>query len=276
MEEQARPPLASLKTREDAMSVLSSWWGHTRRAFGHVSGGLGRLLLTVANRDESRGALGRHSLMLVSMIVLLVALPFGQAVSGETTRFPLLLTLVLISAVVVNSHQRWIFVVASLFGITSAIGLGYAEFFDSHQVRIVGESLSLLLLGFTALVMFNSLIQTDHVSQDTIVGGICVYLLIGLCYAMIFILMTDFNPDALMYGDQTIFRSASDPSAHATTLLYFSFVTLTTLGYGDVMPVGDMAQMFAASEALIGQLYLVIFMARLVALYVVSIRRHYK
>ena len=255
------------------MSALSSWWGNTRRVFAHVSSGAGRLLLTIANRDESRGALGRHSFMLVSLILLLAALPFGQAVSGETTRFPLLLTLVLISAVVVNSHQRWIFLVASMIGIAAAVGLGCGEYFDSHPVRIVGELLSLALLGFTTLVMFNSLIQTGHVSQDTIVGGICVYLLIGLCFAMIFILMTDLNPGALMQGDQALFRSSFDGSAHAITLLYFSFVTLTTLGYGDVMPQSDMARMFAVSEALIGQLYLVIFMARLVALYVVSIRR---
>jgi voltage-gated potassium channel len=273
MECEGRPPFENLETGEEAMSALSSWWGNTRRVFAHVSSGAGRLLLTVANRDESRGALGRHSFMLVSLILLLVALPFGQAVSGETTRFPLLLILVLISAVVVNSHQRWMFVVASLFGIAAAGGLAYGEFFDSHPVRIVGELLSLLLLGFTTLVMFNSLIQTSHVSQDTIVGGICVYLLIGLCFAMVFILMTDLEPGAIMQGDQALFRSTFDDSAHAMTLLYFSFVTLTTLGYGDVMPQSDMARMFAVSEALIGQLYLVVFMARLVALYVVGVRR---
>lgn len=255
------------------MPSLSSWWTNTRRALGHLSSGMGRLLATLANRDESEGALGRHSAILVSLIVLLVALPLGQAVSGATMRFPLLLALVLISAVIVNSHQRWIFVVASLFGIGSLAGIGYAEIFDSHSVRIAGELLSLALLGFTTLVMFNSLIRADRVSRDTVVGGICVYLLIGLCFTMIFILMTDFNPGALLDGDQPIARSASDSSAHATTLLYFSFVTLTTLGYGDVMPQGDMARMFAVAEALIGQLYLAIFLARLVALYVVSVRR---
>jgi voltage-gated potassium channel Kch len=154
----------------------------------------------------------------------------------------------------------------------SVAGIAYAAYFDSQLVRILGELLGLALLGFTTLVMFNSLIQTNRVSQDTIVGGICVYLLVGLCFAMIFIVMTDFNPGALLQGEEPILRSASDSSAHATTLLYFSFVTLTTLGYGDVVPQGDMARMFAVTEALVGQLYLVIFLARLVALYVVSVR----
>lgn len=67
-------------------------------------------------------------------------------------------------------------------------------------------------------------------------------------------------------------RSNENLDAHATTLLYFSFVTLTTLGYGDVVPLADMARMFSVTESLIGQLYLAIFLARLVALYLVRAR----
>ena len=122
--------------------------------------------------------------------------------------------------------------------------------------------------------MFNSLIRSERVAQDTIVGGICVFLLIGLCFTISFILMTDLNPGAFLEGARSIVRSNSDSSAHATTLLYFSFVTLTTLGYGDVFPVSDMARMFTVAEALTGQLYLVIFMARLVALYVIGVRQN--
>ena len=256
------------------MSTVSQWWTSPHRALGQMGRRVRRLLATLANRDESRGALGRHSVMLGSLIVLLVALPLGQAVAGETTRFSVLLTLVMISAIVVNSHQRWIFVVSIVIGVGSVIGLGYAEFFDSRWVRIIGEFLALSLLGFTALVMFNSLIRSARVSQDTIVGGICVFLLVGLCFAMTFILMTDLDPGAFLEGDQPITRLEVDSSAHATVLLYFSFVTLTTLGYGDVLPHSEMARMFTVTEALMGQLYLVIFMARLVALYVISVRRH--
>jgi hypothetical protein len=226
------------------------------------------ILATLANRDESEGALGRHAAMLVSLIFLLAAMPIGHAIAGGGTRFPVLLVLVLCSAVLVNSHQRWVFAAASLLGLGATAGIAYAEYFDSQTVRIVAQILALMLLGFTTLVMFNSLIQTDQVSQDTVVGGICVYLLIGLCFAMVFIVMTSLAPGSFREGEHAIVRSAADSSAHATTLLYFSFVTLTTLGYGDVSPASDMARMFAVSEALIGQLYLAIFVARLVALYV--------
>jgi voltage-gated potassium channel len=249
------------------MSASSALRENARRFVSRFGAATSVVLTTLANRDESEGALGRHGVMLASMIVLLVALPLGQAIVGEAPEFPVFLALVLISAVFVSSHQRWIFFVAAVIGAASVGGIAYAEYFDSHSIRIVSEILGLSLLGFTTLVMFNSLVQADNVSQDTIVGGVCVFLLIGLCFTMVFILVTDFAPGSFVEGDHPLVRSASDSSAHATTLLYYSFVTLTTLGYGDVAPRGDMARMFAVSEALIGQLYLVVFLARLVALY---------
>jgi hypothetical protein len=62
--------------------------------------------------------------------------------------------------------------------------------------------------------------------------------------------------------------------SHATKLPYYSFVPITTLGYGDITPRTELAQMLAVAEAIIGQLYLAIFVARLVALYVTEVRRH--
>jgi hypothetical protein len=231
-------------------------------------------LQTLANRDEDAGALGRHGFLLGTLIVLLVALPLGQTLTGSTQRFSILLTLVLISAVFVNSHQRWIFIVALLTGVAAVVGSAAAEITASDPLRILSHALSLGLLGFTTLVMLNSLIRADDVSQDTIVGGICVYLLVGLCFTMLFIIVVELQPGAFIESGVAIARSTTDTSAHATTLLYFSFVTLTTLGYGDVSPVGDIAQMFAVTEGIVGQLYLTIFVARLVALYVRRPREH--
>lgn len=232
-------------------------------------------LKILANRDEDAGALGRHGFLLGSLVVLLIALPLSQALTGGTQRFPVLLTLVLLAAVGVNSHQRWIFVVAFLAGLGAIGGVIGAEITGTSNLRIVANLLSLGLLGFTTLVMLNSLIQADEVSQDTIVGGICVYLLVGLCFTMLFIVTIEVQPGAFIVGaaGEPIVRSAADTSAHATQLLYFSFVTLTTLGFGDITPKSDIAQMFVVTEALIGQLYLTIFVARLVALYIGRRRR---
>ena len=216
-------------------------------------------LRTPANSGEDKEALGRHGVLLATLILLFVTLPAAQLAWGSTPRFQILLTLVLIAAVVVNSHQRRIFAIAGQIIATTS---------GSAPIILVADTLSLGLLGFTTLVMLNSLIRADRVSRDTIVGGICVYLLIGLCFTMLFLIFAELAPGAFVSKGELIARSASDPSAHATKLLYFSFVTLTTLGYGDVVPKGDLAQLFAVAEALIGQLSVTIFVARLVALYV--------
>ena len=231
------------------------------------------VLKTLANRDEARGALGRHSAMMASLVLLLAAIPLGHALAGENLRFPILLALVLTTAVIVNSHQRGIFLVILVIGIGSIAGIGYSAYTGSDFVRIVSEISSLVLLSLTSLVMTNSLLRAEDVSLDTVIGGICVYLLIGMCFALSFIIMTELNPGALLQDGEPLVRSLGDASVHATMCLYFSFVTLTTLGYGDVSPASEMARMFAVAEAVTGQLYLAVFVARLVALYVFASRR---
>jgi len=226
------------------------------------------LLRNLASDDEEEGRLGRHGVLLASLVVLLVALPVGNTLVGASPLFPLLLTLVLISAVLVNSQRRWVFILALLVGIGAVLGLAYAEVSGSGAVRVASQLLSVVLLGVTTLVMFISLLRADRVSLDTIVGGICVYLLIGLCFTVTFILMVELSPGAFVQGDQAIVRAAADASAHTLMLLYFSFVTITTLGYGDITPQGGIAQMLVTAEAIIGQLYLTIFVARLIAGYV--------
>lgn len=238
--------------------------------------GIGELSARFARWDESEGALGRHSVLLASLVVLLVALPVGNVLSGGDTSFSILLALVLMAAVFVNIPKRWSFITATVIGFGAIVGLAAAAVTGAQALRIVADALSLALLGFTTLLMLNSLIYARRVSADTIVGGICVYLLIGLCFAMMFGLICDVEPGSIAEGEPpvAITRAMSGEFSHATKLLYYSFVTITTLGYGDITPRTELAQMLAVAEAVIGQLYLAIFVARLVALYVAEVRRH--
>jgi hypothetical protein len=228
------------------------------------------ILEELAEHDEEPGALGRHSFLLGSLVVLLVALPVFDLVSGGGTGYSMLLCLVLTAAVYVNSTTRWTFLVAALLGGGAIAGFAISEATGALGPRIVGEMLGLGLLTLTTLLMVNTLMHTHSVSQDTLVGGFCLYLLLGLCFAMGFILMTDLAPGSLEEDGVPMVRSAADPGSHAAKILYYSFVTITTLGYGDITPHGEFAQMVAVAEAIIGQLYIAIFIARLIALYVAA------
>ena len=230
------------------------------------------ILKIMSKSDEEADSLGRHALLLASLVSLLVALPFFRTVPGGGLRFSILLSLVLIAAVYVNSRNRWTFVAAVALG-SAAIALNaVGEATGSVTAYIASTSLALGLLISTTLLMLSTLVRAERVSTDTIIGGICVYLMIGVGFAMAYILALILDPSALVAGDLPLGGDANDTSSRAANVLYFSFVTLTTLGFGDIRPSGELTRMLVTAEAIIGQLYVAIFIARLVALYIAGDR----
>lgn len=226
-----------------------------------------KFLERMAAQDRQRGALGRHSAMLASLVFLLAALPLLEGAPGGGRRFPILLCLVLFAAVHVNRTRQWTLWLAVVLGAGAIVALAISDSSGSSTARVVADLLGLGLLGFTTFLLLNSLVKAQVVDVDTVLGGICVYLLIGLCFALVYHLMITLSPGALVSGGETFGAASHDASKMSARLLYFSFITLTTVGYGDITPHGEIAEMLAASEAIIGQLYLAIFIARMMGLY---------
>ncbi len=168
----------------------------------------------------------------------------------------LLLTIVLcLRATVSNKRVFW--------ACTAIVIMGCLSDIISRQVKTVelADTLSnmnlLLDAVFTAwaiILLMKSMFRARRVTADTIVGGICVYLLIGLLWALVYILLNNLKSGVISFE--------GDPS-----LFYFSFTTLTTLGYGDIVPKGRFVMMLANFEAISGQIFLAVFIARLVGLH---------
>jgi Ion channel len=223
------------------------------------------ILERLARNDEETGGVGRHTILLCSLLLLLLLLPVFRLVPGGGSRFSLLLIVVLCAAIYVNSTERWTLVAGVLMGGGAIVSVGIAQATGSHAAVLLADCLSLALLSVTTLFILNTLMQANKISGDTIVGGICVYMLIGLSFAMAYILITDLYPGTFIDRGQPLSRSVANPGEASASILYFSFVTLTTLGFGDIIPTGEVARMLATSEAIIGQLFIAIFIARLVA-----------
>lgn len=226
------------------------------------------LLDQLARRDREGRALGRHTLLLASLVFMMVALPMLEWSAGRTFRFPLLFSLVLTTAVWVNRKQHWISGMALVAGLGALAGNALAIVVDSSGPRVVGDLFGLALLVMTTFLILNSVAQTRHVELDTVIGGICVYLLIGLSFTTVYRLLLDLDPMAFMLGDQSLAEACVDESSLPARLLYFSFITLTTTGIGDIRPTSEIAQMLTAGESLTGQLYIAIFVARLMGLHI--------
>jgi hypothetical protein len=231
-----------------------------------------KLLNELAKSDGEPGALGRHAVLLGSLVGLLVALPAFRAMPGGHVRYSILLCGVLLASVYVSSRVRWTLILAGLMGFAAIVAVIVTEVTGSPVVRIGSVGLGLGLLGFTTLLLLNSLMRAERVSDDTIIGGICAYMMIGLWFAMAYSLVLILDPSELVHGGEPLASGLEDSSVRSAQLLYFSFVTLTTLGFGDITPAGEVARMMVTAEAIIGQLYIAIFIARLMALYLAGDR----
>jgi len=124
----------------------------------------------------------------------------------------------------------------------------------------------LLILG----LMILSILRTEHVTNNTICRAVSTYLLIGIAWFLIYTLIMRYNSGAFRLNTTAGIEKAQ---LAASDLLYMSFCTLTTLGYGDIIPASPLARGLVMLEATIGPLYLAILLARLMGLYLTSQRQ---
>ena len=127
---------------------------------------------------------------------------------------------------------------------------------EQDKFFILGSCIINSLFLFAALITINrKIFRETKVNADTIEGGIAVFLMIGALWAFLFRIVSLFDSNA--------FSELGD----IDTLFHFSFTTLTTLGYGDVTPISNLARTLANLEAIIGVMYPAIYIARVVGLY---------
>ena len=127
-----------------------------------------------------------------------------------------------------------------------------------------------LFLGFVIVASLRHLFRPRRITFDTISASLCVYLLLGVCWANVFAVIETASPGAFVDkgGQDGGPRSSEDEGTRRFRLLYFSYVTLSSVGYGDILPRTTLARMCAITEALMGQGYLLVMVSRLVGIQV--------
>lgn len=203
-----------------------------------------------------------YSLLLLSLVGLWLVAPFFGMVDIEEVTNAIFITAVAIAACYTMSDQGKSFfiviVLAGLLMVTMWLVLTAPE---QQWALVVAGVTGVLFFGLVAYeILIDILSKGKHVSMNLIFGATAVYLLIGVCFAYIYALIFTFDPDA--------FRGVPLEGGAQYHFTYFSFVTLTTLGYGDVTPLTRVGGSFATLEAIVGQLYLTILVARLVGMHI--------
>jgi len=140
----------------------------------------------------------------------------------------------------------------------------------THQYPILMACL-VVFYTYMTLSVLRHVLRNPAVDKDIISGAICIYLLMGMVWAMLFSFVEQMSPGAFMIVNESPseMRVALDDGLgmHFTVFLYFSFTTLTTLGYGDIVPASDSARSLTSLEAISGVLFIGAFVARLIASY---------
>jgi hypothetical protein len=141
------------------------------------------------------------------------------------------------------------------------------------DASIPGIASHLASMTFTILVIsavLSQVLTTEYVTLDTVIGAASVYVLIGLLWGALYALLEFWLPGSFNF--QAAFQTAAPttlvPLMKDTAILYYSFETLTTIGYGDITPANPPARFFSVTEALVGQLYLAVLVARFVGMQV--------
>ena len=209
-------------------------------------------------------------LLLITQIVFVALTPIINGSSfGRWVRLFALFA-ILISGVYAASVRKG-FLVVALFLMLPALFAWLGPDLLSPNIAEVSRLLSAAAcFTFTAVVVSTAVVKHENVTAETIIGGIDAYLLIGLTFMLLHMAVLIGNPDAYDLGGQPMkeFLISGREFHGFSTMLYFSFTTLTTLGYGDIVPKTSWARLLTSAEAVIGQLYVAIFIARLVSLQV--------
>ena len=216
---------------------------------------------------------GSYISLLVSLLALTVLSPIVDRTAWGDMTISWVVIFLMVSAAVAVSPSRADRTKFIIFTVISSLIWGASRVLPFSPFNLMGNSGCLdiwpiiVFLSITAYMMLRHIISSN-VSHDTICGAICVYMLIGTTYTMIYASVLDIDPSAVSFN-QSLGSSGADTSERFSQLMYFSFCTYTTLGYGDITPVHRTARMFACRlEAVTGQLYLTILVARLVGLHI--------
>ncbi len=210
--------------------------------------------MSAANDHGLSGKGGVYHVLLASLLLLMALQPFADVGDGVVVRVGL--AGMLLASMAAAGSRRRLFVIGLVLGVP-AVGLA---FLPGAIPTVADGFLTIAMLLFICFVILRRIARHPVVTAATVSASLVVYLAFGVIWAKAYWLVYHFYPDSFTG------LSGSGILDVQRDLFYYSYVTLATLGYGDINPVGPEARSLAITEAIVGQLYLVVLVAGLVGM----------
>lgn len=204
-----------------------------------------------------------HYIPVIETLILMVAVTWMAIIAFSGLRAVIMISAISFSIPFAFFAQRgW-----------HGMGNVYLGPLDSAEVALEISVLFSMILG--AIIWVKKLLVAKKAGFDEVVGACNLYIWIATIYACLYTVISKFNPHSFQ---MQVARASGDPTAvmreNFNELYYFSFVTQTTLGYGDIVPVGHFARSLAISQAIIGQFYVAVVLTYILNLWIQDLGQH--
>jgi hypothetical protein len=220
----------------------------------------------------------RFKLLLATLLGLILGMPLLVDLLVDTApTFGIAVAMsggicVMIAAILVVSGTRGARWFAGALLAPSLLIEAGAVFFWPDELLLLHFVLRIAFIAFILGAMLREIFSTRQITFDTVCSSLCVYLLIGIVWENVYAIMETAAPGSIVTVTRTQAEAPQltwDPNlTQIFRTRYFSFATLTSVGYGDIIPGTKLARMCAITEALVGQIYLLVMVSRLVGLHV--------
>jgi hypothetical protein len=207
----------------------------------------------------------RFLFLLLSLVILFVISPILADLNFITMFMEIFMTLVMILALGASQDSKRQITTALILAVP-AVAFGWlAQFFPWQSLKTLNAAFDLVFLVFIFVNLMRIILTSKQVTTHVIYGAMCAYLMLGLAYSELYMFMIIINPASFTFSNGNYV--SVETFRHIVDVFYFSFVSLTTLGYGDIIPTTSISRMLSSLEALTGQLFIAIIIARLVAMH---------
>ncbi len=225
--------------------------------------------------------MGRFSFLLAALMAGLAIRPFFETYETASAIFSIFLAATLLGSLFALALQRsnedptaggWrpspVFIVACVSGALGMIGREAVVRYPSHVLILFITACWVTFLLVVGVSILRMALSTRRVTFDTISAALCVYMLMGLAWAFIFSNIYIFDTQAFSFPAHESMGQTPAQLFHHTVsaFMYYSFVTLSSIGYGDITPVSPPARALSALEGISGQFYVAILVASLVGI----------
>jgi len=199
--------------------------------------------------------------MLLAVILgMIIGSPFLDDIFQYEVIPDIFITIIFVFGIFAISRKKLHIYIALALAIPMYTGIWSSHLFQSPKSLVVGHLFGTFLIGFVIGVLVNFIFNEKEITKEVIFAAVVVYLLFGIMGSLAYSILDYFYPNS--------FSFPGNISPNEYRYLYFSYVTLTTLGYGDVAPLTNKAGSLVILEAIIGQIYLVVIVAWLVGMHV--------